>query len=154
MPHISFKTSSVSFNLEKKTELIRLISNIFKTEDVPFKHVVFILTTDKKLLELNVKFLKHNTYTDILTFTLSSDYEPIISEIYISLDRVKYNATKYKVSFINELYRVMIHGILHLCGFSDKTLKLKTQMRAREDFYLSQICMIVSRETNDENPIS
>ncbi len=108
-------------------------------EGFEFKEIVYIFSTDESLLKLNQQFLNHDTLTDILTFTLSDDGSPIFSEIYISIDRVKENASIFKVPFYTELYRVMIHGILHLCGYSDHTPKLKTEMRKKEDFYLSRI---------------
>ena len=94
--------------------------------------------TDSYLLTLNKAFLNHNTLTDILTFTLSEKSLSIISEIYISIERVRENAVFFKTSFSHELLRVIIHGILHLCGYSDGTPRQKLKMRSKEDFYLSQ----------------
>lgn len=89
-------------------------------------------------MNLNKKYLNHNTYTDIITFTLSDKSKPIISEIYISVERVRENSISLKVNYQEELHRVMIHGILHLCGFSDHTVKEKRIMRQKENFYLSK----------------
>ena len=89
---------------------------------------------------LNQQYLNHDTYTDILTFTLADTPWPIISEIYISTERVDDNAKKLGVEPEIELLRVMIHGILHLCGLSDHTAELKKAMRAKEDFYLAAYC--------------
>lgn len=90
------------------------------------------------MLELNKKYLNHDTLTDILTFTLSGVSLPIISEIYISVERVKENAQIHKVDFLHELYRVMIHGILHLCGYNDHTVEEQQEIRNKENFYLIQ----------------
>jgi probable rRNA maturation factor len=87
---------------------------------------------------MNISHLRHKTYTDIITFDLSSEKKKIEGEIYISVDRIKENAALYKVPFNSELKRVMIHGVLHLCGYKDKTEKDIRKMRAREDFYLQQ----------------
>lgn len=133
--------------LKNKHELKEFFSGIFKIEGFEFKKIIYIFTTDDSLLKLNYQFLDHDTLTDILTFTMSGLDSPIFSEIYISLERVKENAFIFKVPFYNELYRVMIHGILHLCGYSDHNPKLKAEMRKKEDFYLSLLHVNVSRET-------
>jgi len=91
------------------------------------------------MLGLNKEFLNHDAYTDILTFTLSAKKTSIIAEIYISVERVIENARKLNNEYYDELLRVMIHGILHLCGYSDHTTKEKLQMRKKEDFYLSKL---------------
>lgn len=136
MPDILFKNNGASPGLKNKPELKKFISGIFKTESVEFKKIIYIFTTDEALLKLNCQFLNHDTLTDILTFNMSKNNSPICSEIYISIDRVRENASKFKVSFYHELHRIIIHGILHLCGYSDHTSKLKAEMRKKEDFYL------------------
>ncbi len=83
--------------------------------------------------------MKHDTLTDILTFTLSNSSLDIVAEIYISVERVMENAKNLHISFSTELFRVMVHGILHLCGYSDHTNTQKSQMRQKEDYYLSLI---------------
>lgn len=91
------------------------------------------------MLKLNQQYLNHDTLTDILTFTLSNSKMPLVSEIYISIERVKENAGSLDIPFLNELHRVMIHGVLHLCGYSDHSDVEKLMMRQKEDFYLSQL---------------
>lgn len=115
------------------------MSKVFKNEGFDFERILYIFTTDAALLELNRQFLNHDNLTDILTFTMSGAKSPISSEIYISIERVRENAIIFNATFSKELQRVMIHGALHLCGYSDHTLDLKTEMRKREDYYLSQI---------------
>jgi len=95
-----------------------------------------IFCDDAFLLIKNKKYLNHSSLTDILTFDFSTG-KSISGDIFISTERVKENATKYKVPFKNELNRVLIHGILHLLGYKDKTEKEKKIMRKKEDFYLS-----------------
>jgi rRNA maturation RNase YbeY len=87
------------------------------------------------LLKINQEYLKHNTYTDIITFNLSED-ETVIGEIYISVKRVKENAARLGSGFREELLRVMIHGILHLCGYTDQNKENQLIIRAKEDEYL------------------
>ncbi len=96
----------------------------------------YVFCSDKYLLEININHLNHNTLTDIITFDYSLGKQ-INTEIYISIDRVKENAESFNTSFDGELHRVIIHGILHLCGYKDKTKKEKATMRNKEDYYLS-----------------
>lgn len=96
-----------------------------------------VFCDDKYLLTLNMEFLKHDYYTDILSFPLSAKGKPLIAEIYISIDRVKDNARNLETSFREELHRVIFHGVLHFCGYKDKLpLEIK-KMRALENKYLS-----------------
>ena len=117
------------------------MASVFAEENVTFKSVSYIFCTDEYLLSLNKQFLNHDSLTDILTFTLSGVSLPIVSEIYISIERVKENSVIQEVDFMNELYRVMIHGILHLCGYNDHTPDEKREMRMKEDFYLKK-CLL------------
>ncbi|MEO8823328.1 MAG: rRNA maturation RNase YbeY [Ginsengibacter sp.] len=126
-------------NLKDKLLLKSLIARIFAEEKEIFKSVSYIFCTDEFLLKLNQDYLTHDTLTDILTFTLSNTSFPIVSEIYISVERVTENATNLQVPFFTELHRVMIHGILHLCGYSDHTSSEKAIMRKKEDHYLALI---------------
>lgn len=137
MGTISFNNNQVSFTLKDKLLLKSFLPIIFKEEGYEFKSVSYIFCSDEYLLKLNQKYLKHDTYTDILTFTLSGTSLPIISEIYISIDRVRENAHELNINFSDELHRVMIHGVLHLCGYSDHTPRLKTEIHKKEDHYLS-----------------
>lgn len=139
MGTISFNNRGVSTILKDKLLLKTLLSSIFAEEGYDFKSVSYVFCTDEFLLKLNQQYLKHDTLTDILTFTLSGTSLPIVSEIYISLERVKENAQNLKVNYEDELHRVMIHGILHLCGYEDHSLKEKSKMRSKEDFYLSKL---------------
>ncbi len=113
------------------------MARVFAEEDIRFKSISYIFCSDEFLLKLNQQYLNHDTLTDILTFTLSESSLDIVSEIYISIERVEENALKLRVPFITELYRVMIHGILHLCGYSDQTEIEKARMRKKEDHYLA-----------------
>ena len=113
-----------------------LLAELFKKEKTAFEAVQFILVSDDALLEVNRNYLKHDYYTDIITFDLSSSGAPKVSDIYISLDRVEENAKDYNSARLNELRRVMIHGCLHLCGYKDKLKTDQSRMREREDYYL------------------
>ena len=112
------------------------IVSIFKKEKRPLESILFVFCDDKTLLSLNVQFLKHDYYTDILSFPLSGPLKPLIGEIYISVQRVRENAANLDSSFREELHRVILHGILHCCGLKDKTQADIRLMRKKEDRYL------------------
>lgn len=121
-----------------KLFLRRAILDIVRSENVSCSMLNIVLCNDEYVKELNIKYLKHNFLTDILTFDYSNSSN-LSGEIYISLDRVKENSEKYKRSFENELTRVIFHGILHLCGYKDKSKIEKKEMTAKEDFYLATL---------------
>lgn len=112
---------------------------VLTKERIDYSEITYIFSNDGYVLRLNQEYLKHDYFTDILTFTLSLPNSPVHSEIYISIDRVKENAAELGIPFENELFRVMIHGLLHLAGYDDHSAKEKSQMRAREDFYLKDM---------------
>lgn len=93
----------------------------------------YIFMSDDELIKINVDFLDHDTYTDIITFDLSEYEDHLQSDIYISVDRIEENAKQFGVSYERELYRVLFHGVLHLCGFKDKTPEDEQLMREMED---------------------
>jgi probable rRNA maturation factor len=113
-----------------------VIRDLFKKEKTRLDQLTFIFCSDEYLLEINKQHLNHNYYTDIITFDLSETPDAVTGEIYISIDRVKDNAQTYRVSFKQELLRVIFHGALHLCGYKDKTEKDQALMRKAEDKYL------------------
>jgi len=101
-------------------------------------HLSFVFCTDDYLLDVNKKFLNHDYYTDIITFDYNES-NIVSGDFIISIDRVKENALIHKCTFHIELYRVIIHGVLHLLGFSDKSEIQQKKMRESEDLYLSQL---------------
>ena len=129
-------TSNTNFQLRHKTVLKSWIKKVVGKEGKKMKDLSFIFCDDMELLNKNSKYLNHDTLTDILTFDYSENNN-ISGDIYISIDRVKENAKTYKVTFENELDRVMIHGVLHLLEYKDKNKKDQKAMREKEDFYLS-----------------
>jgi rRNA maturation RNase YbeY len=112
------------------------IEDVIKKEKKTVGDITYIFCDDDYLLERNKEFLDHNTLTDIITFNYCIDNN-ISSDIMISIDRVKENSTTFENSFNKELKRVMIHGILHLIGYNDKSDKEKELMREKENFYLN-----------------
>lgn len=136
MANINFHILETNFKISEIRRIKKLIAAIFTREQIALKSLDYIFCSDDYLHELNVKFLNHHTLTDILTFPLSEPGEPIESEIYISIDRVKENAPLFQATFKNELLRVIIHGALHLCGYEDHSSKQKEAMRQKESEYL------------------
>jgi probable rRNA maturation factor len=125
-------------NLHNRKALKAFVPQLFKKEGKTFASLTYIFCSDEYLLEVNKNFLQHDFYTDIITFDLSeSKSSPTIGEIYISVDRVKENAITHESSFELELHRVIFHGVLHLCGYKDKTKKDALLMRDKEDDCLS-----------------
>ena len=112
------------------------VKHVVASENKKLGDIIFVFCSDDYLLEKNIKFLKHNSLTDVITFDYSKR-EKISGDILISLDRVRENSKIFKVSFLNELYRVMVHGLLHLLGYNDKNKKDSVLMKYKEDFYLS-----------------
>jgi probable rRNA maturation factor len=125
-------------SLKDRTGIKKLVASVFRAESVAVSSLNYIFCTDKRLLKINQDFLKHDFYTDIITFELNPKGQPIEGEIYISIDRVRENAISHGVSFKEELLRVILHGGLHLCGYKDKTVSQVKQIRQKEDFYLSK----------------
>lgn len=123
-------------DLSNEKELRKWIEYVIRNEGKQEGEIEYIFVTDVYLHQLNVKFLNHDTLTDIITFDNSLG-NLVSGDIFISIDRVQENSTLYEVSLLEELYRVMVHGILHLCGHHDKTTLQQKNMRQLENHYLS-----------------
>ncbi|MEP6675010.1 MAG: rRNA maturation RNase YbeY [Ferruginibacter sp.] len=135
---VKFFSQGVRVNLANRKILKFYIESIFKKNRIGFTNLQYIFCNDAYLLSINTIFLKHDFYTDIITFRLSEDNEPIEGEIYISIDRVKENSITCHTHFQEELHRVIFHGALHLCGFNDKTKTETAEMRKAENKCLVQ----------------
>jgi len=122
--------------LRDRLRLKSFLPSLFKKEKKHLAELRYIFCSDDYLLEINKQYLKHNYYTDIITFDLSEGDKPINAEIYISVDRVRDNARSFGNTLKNELHRVIFHGALHLCGYKDKSKQDEELMRRKEDQYL------------------
>jgi rRNA maturation RNase YbeY len=122
-----------NISLNNRASLKEFIKGIFKKERQKLSGLTYIFCSDEYLLNINKTHLKHNYYTDIITFDLSEKPGEIIGEVYISIDRIRDNAATLGVSIKEELHRVIFHGALHLCGYKDKTQETQKEMRAAED---------------------
>ncbi|WP_299223545.1 rRNA maturation RNase YbeY [uncultured Psychroserpens sp.] len=126
-----------SFKIQNENDVSSWISNVITSENCKEGEVNYIFCDDAYLYDLNIKYLSHDTLTDIISFDYSVGKE-LHGDIYISVERVRDNAIDFNVDFDEELHRVMVHGILHYCGYKDKTDHDKKVMRSKEDFYLKQ----------------
>ncbi len=133
MIHFNFETD---FDLENQKKITEWVKKTIQNEEYKFEEISYIFCNDKYLLDLNVNYLDHDTLTDIISFDYSVG-KIISGDIFISIERVKENAIKFNTGFKEELHRVIIHGILHYCGYKDKTIQEKEEMRSKENYYLS-----------------
>ena len=134
-----FTDHEVRSKLKGKRKLGAFINHLIDHYTQQKSHLQYIFVNDDFLLEMNRTYLAHDTYTDIITFDLSEKKSPLIeAEIYISTERVQDNAKLENVHYMHELYRVIIHGALHLCGFKDKTNAQKAVMRIVETEWLEK----------------
>ena len=136
---VHFHFVDIKGSLKNRTDLKNFLVHLAKKEGFQLSSINYVFCSDNYLLKLNQDFLKHDTLTDIITFPLSKKGDPIEAEIYISLDRVQENASLFKTTFKEELHRVIFHGLLHLCGYKDKSALEKTLMRKKEDQYLKKL---------------
>jgi len=129
---LSFNYQWRSYRLKNKRRITDWILAAAYIEKKEIERLNYVFCTDEYLLRLNREFLSHDTYTDILTFNYSGT-KKIEAEIFISMDRVKENAKNLNISFDDELHRVMIHGVLHCMGYTDKSAREQKKMRKKED---------------------
>lgn len=128
--------NEIEFTLENQDNLNDWITQSIEKEQFKLGEINYVFCSDEQLLEKNIEFLNHDTYTDIISFDYTIG-KLISGDIFISIDRVRENSNSFKTSFNDELNRVMIHGILHYCGYKDKSVDDKKLMRSKEDYYLS-----------------
>ena len=133
---IYFFTEDFEFKLDEKKKLAQWIHNTAGEYSFIIDNINYIFVSDSYLLDINKKYLNHRTLTDIITFDNSFFNLGLAGDIYISIERLRENAVKYKVDFQEELCRVMIHGLLHLCGFKDKNVSDKEKMIDAENLAL------------------
>ena len=133
---VTFTSLDIKFTLGSKLLIKNWVKFIALTEEQVLGDIAYVFCSDAHLLSMNEQYLKHDTYTDIITFDYCENNR-LSGDIFISIDRVKENASAYNISFNMELGRVMAHGVLHLAGYKDKKEDDKKEMRMKEDFYLS-----------------
>jgi probable rRNA maturation factor len=136
---INFFVQEVKYNIKNKTILKKWLKEAIMSHHCILNELNVILCSDAYLHEMNVKYLNHDTLTDVITFDNSEMPQHIEGDIFISIDRIRDNAQSLNVLTEIELHRVMVHGTLHLLGFKDKTVQEKEVMRKMEDFWLSKL---------------
>ena len=135
---ITYNTEEIKLPVFPRRKISLWIKIVAEKYSKRVGDISYIFCSDKKILEINNEYLKHDYYTDIITFDYSEN-DLISGDIFISVDTVRTNAEKFGQSFINELYRVIIHGILHLCGVDDKADGARTIMEENEDDALKEL---------------
>ena len=134
---IRFFNADITFDFKNKRKISASLLNYSKENLIEAGEINYVFCTDEYLLDLNKKFLNHDYYTDIISF--QSEKDPIAGDIYISLDRVRDNAKNLKLKFLDELLRVISHGLLHFMGYKDKTKADQSLMRSKEDELILKI---------------
>lgn len=128
--------STNNFELSNPEELLQWLTSVIDAEKKQMGEINYIFCDDAYLHKLNVEYLNHDTLTDVISFDYTSG-DVISGDVYISVERVEDNAADFKTSFTDELSRVMVHGLLHYCGYKDKSEDEAKEMRAKENLYLS-----------------
>lgn len=135
---ITFLTEDITFGLKEKLKHKAWLKDVAKAEGFTIGELNYIFCSDAYLLDINQKYLSHDTLTDIVTFDNSEDPKMIEGDIFISIERVRENAIKFDTKG-SELQRVMVHGLLHLAGYKDKDKAQKELMRNKENEHLKNI---------------
>lgn len=134
---INFFEEDISYTLKQKNKIRNWVTQAIVQEGFDsIGELNYIFCSDEYLLVLNKQYLDHDTYTDIVTFDTSNDEQEISGDLFISIERIRENAKLYNNKIEKELHRVMIHGLLHLCGYDDANEADKHIMTAKEDYYL------------------
>lgn len=133
---IAYSTQISGYKINHKRARSGWLAHVCASEGFAMGDLSIVLLSDEELLRYNKEYLNHNTLTDIITFDYS-DSRVIGGDLLISAERILENALKFKCTFDDELDRVMVHGLLHLCGYTDKSVKDREIMRKKEDYYLS-----------------
>jgi probable rRNA maturation factor len=137
MHRIQFFNEDIVFTLKNKKSIALWVEQCILNENFLLGKLNFIFSSDEHLLTINRKYLNHDYYTDVITFDNSTEQKTIEGDVFISIDRVRENAQENFVSLTDEIRRIIIHGVLHLCEYYDKSLDDKTKMTEKENAYLS-----------------
>jgi len=141
---IQYHTEDIQFDLPEQEAITRWLFSVISEEGAKPGEINYIFCSDEALLVYNQTWLNHDTYTDVITFDYCYGKGPnrvISGDIFISIDRVNENARELGTGFLHELHRIMVHGLLHLCGYKDKTKAAKSRMTQREDYCLTLLLL-------------
>ncbi|ARS37039.1 rRNA maturation RNase YbeY [Pontibacter actiniarum] len=134
---IEFFSEDIEFELENPEQVSEWIATVIEQHDYELSNLTYVFCSDNYLHQINLEYLDHDTLTDIITFDNADEEGIIEGDIFISVDRVRDNAQDHHTSFTDEMHRVLIHGVLHLLGYKDKSEEEETLMRKEEDSSLS-----------------
>jgi rRNA maturation RNase YbeY len=132
---VHYYYEDIDFEMPEDDKISNWVQKTILTEGKAFRSVSYIFCSDEYLHKINMEYLSHDDYTDVITFPYAEN--PVEGDVFISIERIRENADNQKVAFEKELHRVMIHGALHLCGHTDKTPELRAAMTEKENFYLA-----------------
>ena len=138
---IVFFNEDIDFKFQHKNLLKKWLKKVAETEGFKMKNLNYIFCSDEYLHKINVEYLEHDTYTDIITFDNSEEESDIEGDIFVSIERIKDNSQELKTVFEDEFKRVLVHGLLHLCGYDDHSDEDELMMRNKEDFYIQQFSL-------------
>ena len=136
MSVVSFHSEQTDYSVSNESQITDWLVSVCHKEGKSLSEISIIFCSDDYLLEVNQKHLNHDYYTDVITFDYSIE-NTISGDLFISVDRVEENAQTVGVNMVDELHRIIVHGTLHLLGYTDKTTSAKKEMTSKEDFYLS-----------------
>ncbi|MET3129332.1 rRNA maturation RNase YbeY [Arcicella rosea] len=134
---IVFFNEDIDFKFGQKNQLKAWLKKVAESEGFKMRNLNYIFCSDEYLHKINLEYLDHDTYTDIITFDNSEGEEDIEGDIFVSIERVKDNSQELKTEFLDEFKRVLVHGLLHLCGYDDHSDEDEAQMRELESKYIS-----------------
>ena len=133
---IEYYSEDIDFSLPKEEEVTKWLNGILEAEQKELDSITYVFCKDEYLLSINQTYLKHDDFTDIITFPYNRN--PVEGDVFISVERASENATTYKVELIDEIHRLLVHGLLHLVGYDDKDVASKEKMTSLENLYLSK----------------
>ena len=133
---INFHTEEIDFKVLNPIKTKRWLKSVIESEGFELLEINYIFCNDKYLHKINVEYLEHDTLTDIITFDNSEEDQLIEGDIFVSIERIIDNTKDFNTTFEQEFKRVIVHGVLHLCGYFDKTDEDEKQMRDKEDYYI------------------
>ena len=140
--NIFFHYHNIKENIKEPKRIKKLIEYILKKENKKYIYINIVFCSDNYLKQINIEFLKHQTFTDVTTFHYNENNKPIEGEIFISSERIRENAKIFNQTVFNERLRVIIHGILHLCSYNDISSETKDQMTVLENNYLQKFSQL------------
>ena len=147
MAAIVYFSEQLSFRFPNKRCVSAWIRGTIVSEACVLEQLNIVFCSDDYLLQMNREYLQHDYFTDIITFNQSDSPQRMEGDIFISIDRIRENAKLYSVSLMHELHRVIIHGVLHLAGYTDDTSEKRQEMREKESFYLARLGVAVNKKS-------